>query len=280
MKTKNLMKPAIIFAAAIAFTFASCTKETVNTITQKESNADKNSTFAQQTFDQEQVWVDGTVMAPPGSKSANSGLATGNTCLNITFDLVSSPMKATLDFGTSNCLCGDNKYRRGKIIVTFSGAFMDSLTTITSTFENYYVNDNQIIGTRTVINKGHNSAGHLNFQIITDGSIVMADNAGTITYITNHNREWTEGESTPIDLSDDIYTFSGYSSGTTVTNQAFTMVISSPLVLDVACTHFVSGVIDLTPDGEVTRTLDFGNGDCDAIATITVLGYTFEITLP
>jgi hypothetical protein len=280
MKRKNLIVPAIILVSSIALTFTSCTKETVNTITQKESNADKNSVFAEQTFDQEQVLVDGAVMSYRGLKSINTVFALCSPCLNITFDIVSSPMKVTLDFGSANCLCADNKYRRGKLIVTFNGALTDSSKYVTTTFENYFVNDNQIIGTRTVTNKGHNTAGHLNFQIVTDGSIVLANNGGTITYITNHNREWTEGESTPIDMSDDVYTITGSSSGTTITNQAFTMVITSPLVWNVACNHFVSGIIELTPAGEVTRTVDFGNGDCDAIATVTVLGFTFQITLP
>jgi hypothetical protein len=80
-------------------------------------------------------------------------------------------------------------------------------------------------------------------------------------------------------MSDDVYTFRGSSTGITVTNQAFTIVITTPLVYSVACTHFVSGVFELTPAGEVTRTLDFGNGECDAFATVTVLGFSFQITL-
>ena len=262
------------------FLFSGCSKDAINTITQKESDADKNSVFAEQTFEQEQIIVDGVMMSNPGSKSTNTGTSAVSACLTITFDLVSSPKKATLDFGTVNCPCTDGKNRRGKIIVTFSGALTDSLSYVTSTFDNYFVDDNQVTGIRTVTNKGHNAAGHLNFQIITDGSIVLANNGGTITYITNHNREWTVGENTPFDISDDAYSFSGSSSGTTVTNQAFTVVITSPLVWTISCNHFVSGVFDLTPAGEVTRTVDFGNGDCDTKATVTVLGFTFQITLP
>ena len=81
-------------------------------------------------------------------------------------------------------------------------------------------------------------------------------------------------------MADDLYTLRGSSAGITVTNQAFTIVITTPLVWNVSCSHIVSGAFDLTPAGEVTRTVDFGNGDCDAIATVTVLGFTFQITLP
>jgi hypothetical protein len=279
MRSKKILISLFTFAIA-GFLLLGCSKDVINTLTQKESNADKNSVFAEQTFDQEQIIVDGVMMSYGGSKSPKAGLTTSSPCQIITFDLLSSPMKATIDFGTVNCPCADGKNRRGKIIVTFNGRLSDSLTFVTSTFDNYFVDDDQVTGTRTVTNKGHNTAGHINFQIITDGSIILANNGGTITYKTNHNREWTEGGSTPLDISDDVYTLSGSSSGTTTTNQAFTIVISSPLVWTISCNHFVKGVFDLTPADEVTRTVDFGNGECDAIATVTVLGFTFQITLP
>jgi hypothetical protein len=278
MKTKFILRSLFLVAFA-GILFSACKKEVVNTLTQKESNADKNSTFAEQTFNQEQEVVDGAMLTPDSYKSTAEGLAIRSECLTVTFDITAMPWKATLDFGTTNCLCSDGKNRRGKIIVTFNGPLIDSGNYVSSTFENYFVNDNQVIGIRTVTNKGHNTAGHLNFDVDTDGSIVLANNGGTITYITDHNREWTVGESTPIDMNDDVYTFSGNSSGTTVTNQAFTLVITTPLVYNVACGHFVSGEFELTPEGEVVRTLNFGNGECDAIATVTVLGFSFQITL-
>jgi hypothetical protein len=141
------------------------------------------------------------------------------------------------------------------------------------------VDDNQVIGTRTITNKGHNAAGHQNFDIVTNGSRVLANNGGTITYQSNHNREWTEGENT-LPVGDDVYSFSGSASGTTTAGQAYTIAITTPLVWKMSCTHFVSGVFDLTPAGEPKRIVDYGTGDCDNIATVTVLGFSFQITLP
>jgi hypothetical protein len=282
MRTKSILISLFVFGIACVL-MPGCTKEAkeaIKTLTQKESDADKNSVFAEQTFDQEQEVVDGEILNAHKSKSAETVLAVSSDCLSVSFDLLSSPMKATLDFGTTGCLCSDGKTRQGKIFVTFNGPLTDSNSYVSSTFENYFVDNNQIIGTRVVTNKGHNSDGHLNFQIITNGSIVLANNGGTITYITDQNREWTAGENTPLDMSDDFYSLRGSSSGTTVSNQAFTLVITSPLVYSISCKQFVSGVFELKPDGEATRTLNFGNGECDAVATVTVLGFTFQITLP
>jgi hypothetical protein len=277
MRSKFIFRTLFTYIIA-GILMTACSEEAMNTINQEESYADRNSVFAQQTFDQEQFIVDKAIISY--SNSGKSVFTDSISCLVTTFDILSSPMKATLDFGTSNCLCADNKLRRGKIIVTFNGPLMDSATYVSSTFEDYFVNDNQIIGTRIVTNKGHNANGHLNFQVVTDGSIVLANNGGTIKYKTNHNREWTAGENTPLEVNDDVYSFSGSSSGTTTSNQDFTIIIASPLIWTVSCNRMVGGIFELTPEGEVTRVVNFGNGECDKYATVTVLGVTFQITLP
>jgi hypothetical protein len=58
------------------------------------------------------------------------------------------------------------------------------------------------------------------------------------------------------------------------------MIITAPLISKMTCEHFVSGIVDITPAAEPIRTLNYGNGECDDKATVTVSGITFEITLP
>jgi hypothetical protein len=277
MKTKIIFC-TLLLIAIISAIITGCKKDDSKT-TQKESNADRNSTFAQQTFDQEEGNIDFSKLETSGKKSVSASSALESACLTTTLDWQSSPMKLTLNFGTTNCLCADGKYRRGKMFVTFNGRLRDSLTTVTMTFENYFVNDNQIIGVRSITNKGHNNSGHLNFDIYTNGSIVLANNGGTITYLSTHNREWTQGENTLV-VGDDVYTFRGSASGTTTAGQAYTIAITTPLVWKMSCTHFVSGVFELTPVGEPKRVIDYGFGECDNLATVSVLGYSFQITLP
>ena len=47
-----------------------------------------------------------------------------------------------VDFGTVNCYCMDYRYRRGIINITYTGAYRDSGSHITSTFDNYFVAQN------------------------------------------------------------------------------------------------------------------------------------------
>ena len=43
-----------------------------------------------------------------------------STCAQRTY--VSDTRTLTIDFGSTNCLCPDGRYRRGKIVVVFTGS--------------------------------------------------------------------------------------------------------------------------------------------------------------
>ena len=57
-----------------------------------------------------------------------------------------------IDFGNTNCP-HNSKLRRGMINITFTGNYRDSLAVITTTFDNYYVNNNLVQGERLLTNK-------------------------------------------------------------------------------------------------------------------------------
>jgi hypothetical protein len=184
----------------------------------------------------------------------------------------------TIDFGTTNCTCNDGRTRRGKINVAFTGHYRSPGTVITKTFDNYFVNDNQVMGTHTVTNNGFNASGHLTFNVVVNGEIIKANGGGTVTWTSNRTREWIAGEET-CDWSDDVYLITGSASGTNAKGRSFTATIETALRKELSCRHFVSGVISITPDGKPTRTIDYGSGACDDIATVTINGNTYSITL-
>lgn len=202
-------------------------------------------------------------------------------CATITLDTISVPHTCIIDFGTTNCLCTDGRNRRGIINVSFTGRYRDAGTTITITPSNYFVNDNQVIGVHTVVNQGTNGNGHIYYSVDVTGQVILANGGGTISWTSSRVREWTEGSSTP-EFSDDVYSISGSGTGTSANGSNITVNITSPLVrkLEPGCRmHFISGTVEVTPGSLSTRTLDFGNGACDNIATVTVNGQTYTITL-
>jgi hypothetical protein len=200
-------------------------------------------------------------------------------CTTVTVDTVSSPRTVVINFGTTNCLCADGRNRRGKITATWTGKYRDPGTIVMFTYDNYFVNDNQIKGTHKTTNMGLNNAGHLVYKIEVDGSIVKANNGGTITWKSTREREWVAGSSTPLNILDDTYSITGSASGTVASGEAYTIAITQALVRKMSCYWFESGKIEVTPAGRLTRTLDYGSTGCDNKATVTIGGATFDVTL-
>ncbi|NVO21510.1 MAG: hypothetical protein HXX13_17545 [Bacteroidetes bacterium] len=281
MKTTRFFGMMALMMAIVMLSLSSCKKDSNTEPTAQKNKADENSAFAEKTFKDLGGITDKAMNN--GQKMMKSGLTfkqSENTCMTITLDLSHQPYVLTIDFGATNCQCDDGHYRRGKIIVTYTQGFGDSLTSLSTTLDNYFDNDNQILGTRTVTYLGHNAAGHLNWEENVDGSIILANNGGTITYQSHFNFEMIEGEATPLVVEDNTYSITGSASGTTVLGQSFSNVITSPLIYKMSCTYAVSGVIEITPAGEPVRVLDYGNGECDNLATVTVSGYTINLILP
>jgi hypothetical protein len=276
------MKISLMMAFLMALvTLSSCKKDDTSDSSQKPTTVDNNSALAERSFKDLGTITDNAMNNGKSMmKSGQTFKQLENTCMTITLNLQTIPYVLTIDFGTVNCLCEDGQYRRGKIIVTYSQGIGDSLTSLTTTLENYFVNDNQILGTRVVTYLGHNAAGHLSWSETVNGSIILANNGGTITYQSAFNFEFVEGENTPLVNEDNVFSITGSSSGTTILGQAFSNVITNPLIYKTACTYAVSGVIEITPAGEPVRVLDYGNGECDNLATVTVSGYTINLILP
>lgn len=279
MKTKNLFQFGILLFTAATLTLSSCKKE----------DEDSDTSTAGDNALAESTYQDVTNIASEAGDGALSNYRGGNyegllsTCAVITMDTAVSTNPDTLriNFGSSNCMCNDGRNRRGTIVITYSGAYRDSGTTWNISFDNYFVNDNQVLGTKTVSNLGHNQAGHLVYDVNVNGSLVLANNGGTITWTSQRQREWTAGESTP-QWSDDMYSITGSASGTGANGNSYSANITSPLIRNMALgcrRHFVQGTVEITPSNKPMRTIDFGTGACDDIATVTINNNTYTIHL-
>ena len=102
-----------------------------------------------------------------------------------------------------------------------------------------------------------------------------------MSWTSSRIRTWVSGYTTlgMGGWNDDQYTITGTASGTNFEGNSFTVNITSPIHIDYSCRWIAQGIMELTPTGKATRTLDFGNGTCDNLATVTVNGQTFTITL-
>ena len=219
--------------------------------------------------------VDEAAKATQGIRAAGSLI----TCATITSDTLSSPKTMVIDFGSTNCTGADGRNRRGKILVSLTGKYLDSLTVATITFQDYYVNDYLLAGSSTITNKGRNTAGNYSYKVaVNNGLLTEPLNTWYINYNASRTFEWIAGSST-LTVTDDIYSISGSMSGAGRKGNSFSAVITSALRLENACGTIVSGALDLTPSNLNTRLLDFGAGSCDNSMHVTVNGFGFDVTL-
>lgn len=205
------------------------------------------------------------------------------SCVTISTVLTNNVWTRTIDFGTEGCTLANGNTIKGKIIISFTNDFSTSTHSISYTFEGFYHNGKLIQGNKTttyskkttdLLNEIHPVLSHSIAMSITfeDGQIYSI--TGTRT------REMTEGFSTPLEWEDNVFLVTGNSSITKKDGTVINCEITSPLRIVMSCrSPFpVSGTKTITKN-DSSATLDFGNGECDKLATITKDGVTTEITL-
>lgn len=278
MKKMRIFRLVAVVAAI--FSLAACQKEKNEAFTKADTDITINDVLAESIIEEiSEISDQAYEVGIYGTKSTNDDDHRLGNCVTITIDTTTMPRVMTIDFGPTNCLCRDGKYRRGQIIVTFTGRFRAPGTVITHTFNNFFVNDNQVAGTKTRTNLAPNSNNQPAFNTVVDLTITLANNAGSISIQSDHTRTWIEGFNTPRIWFDDIFLITGSGTHTHSNGGGFTKTITVPLRKELTCHHFVSGTVETIPVNRPVRILDFGDGACDNIATVTVNGQTFTIRL-
>lgn len=275
MKYNFFSKAVSAVTLIAAISLSSCKKDANDEnyfVAYGQATADETYNDAQNISDE--AAQSGTVSYKDENANALSG------CALVTRDTLSTPHVTTIDFG-SGCTGADGRTRSGQIIVTYDGSYRDPGTTINVSFNNYYVDGNQVLGNKTIVNGGTNSNGHLFFNVSVNGSIVLADGAGTISWTSERVREWIAGEST-FNRDDDQYSITGSANGVAANGDEFSATVIVPLIRSLApgCRrHFVSGKVLLQRTNRPDREVDFGNGNCDNEAIVTVNGHSHTILL-
>lgn len=217
------------------------------------------------------------VILQDGESKGVAGKPNGATCATVTLNNIEPntfPKIMTIDFGTG---CTSNGIlRKGKIIATLSGKIRTAGTTISVTFDNYYVNGFKLEGTLSITN---NSGGNgLGFTTQTTNGKLTYPDGSYYTHTGSHTLTQTAGAGTP-EFDDDVFSLTGSGTTTSSAGNSLTVSITTALVKKLECKNIVSGVQAFTYNS-VSGTLNYGDGTCDNVATLTIGSYTQEVTLP
>jgi len=261
-----------------AFVFTSCEKK----------NDDNPPTSNQQLAEDEALadtyWnaIDKDVDFASQLMEGNHYKSVTDTCPMIIVnhpDSVFFPRTIIIDYGEDYCETWNGSMKKGKIIIEVSSPIALPGSVRSVNLENFYINEKHIEGTKTLTNKGFNDSGNLNFDVIlADGKITFPDGA-IITRVMNHNNEWTQGLETPNYWWDNEWLIRGTASGTNRNGVSYQNEIVNPVLVKSLCHFPVSGTININITDLGTLVFDYGNGECDNIATITFGDEVWEITL-
>jgi hypothetical protein len=255
-----------------------------------ETTTAQDNAISQNMFDDVKKVVEET--ANDEGNTSKAGYFFG-TCAAVTIvpawiDSTTWPKTMTIDFGPTNCTGNDGLNRRGKIIVTLTDRYRNAGSKLIVNPQNYFVNDHQIEGTKTLTNNGRNGSNNLTFTVqVTNGKITFPT-GGYTTWNSTRTNEWIAGDTTSwfthglSGLCDDVYLITGSANGINRLGLAYTVNITSPLRKEICCRWIVSGMLDIIPSGLPTRSVNYdpGNtGNCDAIASVTIAGNTFTIII-
>lgn len=281
---KRIIYSWVIMLCVITFCFSSCKKESLvidnEDLASVEESAIANEIISDTFTDMsslssENDGIFGT--AENGFQIMDSPELISNSCGEVSISPLNATWPKTLTINFGDGCTFENITRKGKIVAVFSDRFKNPGAKITVSFENFQVNDHKIEGTKTITNNGINAAGNFNYTIkISQSKIRSADKV--ISFSAENTIEWIEGAATRTP-GDDVFSITGAANGTNSGGKEFSLSIVKPLIKKVACRFLVAGSADIKSGTYPTRTIDYGSGDCDNKATITVSGATKEISL-
>lgn len=189
-----------------------------------------------------------------------------------------------LDLSAPTCTASflDNKLRSGKWNIIFTGPLKKPGSQVIVKLVNHktlnkinYSCDNFVV---TTVANNTVAPRYVEYNItLTNGVCSSPD--WTIKYnFTRNFKHYFKGMP---EGTDPVTMVSGTANGITRQGKPFTVSIDAgtACVKHKSCQFFDKGIINLTPEGFKTRTVNFGDGTCDDKATFTVNNTTVEFSL-
>ena len=217
------------------------------------------------------------------NRSSTASKSIFPTCATFTTVLVDGTWTRTIDFGSAGCTLPNGNVLKGKIIISFSNDFTSKSRTLLYRFVDFYHNGKLLQGNKSITYESKSTellaTEHPVMTFTVDMKITFDD--GKVYSRTGTTvKETIEGNETPLNWEDNVFLVTGNSATSLANGDTVTTVITTPLRYITSCKlpFPVSGIVSITKNTSV-GTLDFGDGKCDNLATLTIDGVTKDINL-
>jgi hypothetical protein len=278
MKTNRLL-PAftcLLFATALF----SCKKEqTINpSDTENETTFELSSSQAiadNLTEDANNAFMEAAATKNLlGGNSSSQPIITNNvlTCASVSVAPAPGfPKTITIDFGNGVCIASNSITRKGKISIVLTDSVTKPGSKAVMTFTNYYVNNYKKEGTITWTNTSIPSTK--SWQRKVEHGKITAPNGKFWMHSGLREAVQIAGANTANTLMDDIFLITGNHTVTNAEGKTRDCFITEALQKKTTCDNIGMGKLKVQGAAH-NAIIDFGNGDCDKLATISIDGQT------
>jgi hypothetical protein len=180
----------------------------------------------------------------------------------------------TTDFDITSQGCNDSVIRKGQVTAKYYfKASKKQLDSIRYTTKNYYRNNVGIKGSKLVVFKDLTSV-----TISVKDAQIFKPNGTVVTWSSERTRTQIQGVGTS-DRTDDQFEITGYSYGVNASNKPYKYTIMSPLLVSIGCPYIQKGSVKIERTGKKDALIEYGNGQCDSSAKLTVGTWSIDIVL-
>ncbi|HNW49492.1 MAG TPA: hypothetical protein PKH79_00335 [Prolixibacteraceae bacterium] len=201
-----------------------------------------------------------------------------NHCPDVVIDTAEAgyPITIALNYGDSTVL-KNGRILSGKVEIVISGPKNTDGTIRSITYTNFSVDSVVINGSVSELFNGDNTSTKT--ISLTDELTFLYPDGTLYTRVGKRVNNWLEGLDTELDPEDDKIEITGDVSVTNSLGESYSKTIIEPLIRLGSCKYYVQGITQITMNSEVISSINYGNGDCDNEATITVAGVDSTIVL-
>lgn len=199
-----------------------------------------------------------------------------NQCpgINIQSESGDYPKTITLNYGDSTAL-RNGKVFRGIIVIEISGQKKSKDYNCMVSYENFVI-DSLLVDGSSLITIDENEDVFRKFE--SDFSFTLTDGT-TIERRSERVWEWIDGMETDEEQNDDVIQITGFVNAQNSAGDTYMKEIVEPLVRMRDCGYIAKGIVEITLNGVLISSLDYGNGECNNMANLTRNGETVGIDL-
>ncbi len=214
------------------------------------------------------------------------------SCPDVTIDHLNAPdpfpARVTLDFGVNGCTGPDGHFRKGKIVTVYTNGLRIPEAIATTEFVGFYFDSIKVEGVHKITNTSTvNPPPNRQFTVDVINGKLTRPSGNFIEWNSHKVITQTEGLATSVPL-DDIFKIEGNAHGKVKRGALIVLwesSITEPLIKRFNCRWIVKGRIrtvrvNSSATSPWVAVMDFGAGNCDNLATLTINGVTHQITLP